>query len=279
MASYRPLFTVGVEHAYFADGTMREVDFVPCSATARMVASTGVVVKPLRSGIGVLYEAERLAALRMHVDDGKERVRFVFKCYAKDKSFGSYTKPPVPKDGRILCFGNAGTDGDLLTRQAEASEADYAEVDALVAHGILGERERRILPDFVVMVEVKVGEADVDTSPAFRVRFGARQSFWKYNLLGKMNRSDVRIVDLDNKVEFAPCGEVTLPEDRKAQVFRSTTRIPLSERSTCRFQLRERDRHGDRVLVKRLPVAAESRLGAEVIDGKTEIVFENYVNF
>lgn len=277
MASFRPLFSIALEHAYFADGQLRDVEFVACAETAKVVASVGMILKPLANGMGLLLDTERLAALRLHAADGS--LTFAFKAYVKDRSFASYTAPAVRKDGMVLWFGTKDAADDTLTASGEVSEADFREIDVLVAEGLLAERDRRVPPDFVVAIRLSPAADDILEPRNFRIRFGARQSFWKYNLLGKMNRADACIVDLDNEVEFESCGEVVLPGNRAARVFRSTARIPLAERSSRRFQLRERDPLGDRVLVKRLPVAAESRLGADIIDGRTEVVFENYVNF
>ncbi|HEY6896875.1 MAG TPA: hypothetical protein VI279_06405 [Rhodocyclaceae bacterium] len=278
MPNFSPLFTLGIEHSFFVDGVMRGVDFVPSPATAAVIRSVGLMVKRIDNGIAVICAEDRLPALPLHAADGAT-LNFAFVARVGDKNFPSYTYPLVPREEKVLCFGNVGRDAERLTEYDEASEADYRDVAALIDEGVLNERERRVLPDFVVILALKVAPGEAGRAPDFCIRFAARKSFWKYYLLGKMGRDSARIVDLDNKVEFESRGEVVLPGNRRSQLFMSTSRVSLAEKSQHRFQLREADRQGDRILVRRLPVASESRLGLEVIDGKREVVFENYVNF
>lgn len=279
MPNFSPLFTLGIEHSFFVDGMMRGVDFAPSPATASVIRSVGLMVKHIDNGIAVFCADDRLQALRLHAQDGAETLSFAFVARVGDKNFSNYTHPLIPREGKVLCFSNAGRGNDLLTKCDEASEEDCRDVAALVEDGVLNERERWVLPDFVVLLEVKVDPGGAGQARDFCIRFGARKSFWKYYLLGKVGRDSARIVDLDSKVEFESRGEVVLPGNRRSQLFISTSRVSLAEKSQHRFQLRESDRQGDRILVRRLPVASESRLGLEVIDGKREIVFENYVNF
>lgn len=280
MGLYQPLFTVSVEHAYFADGLWKGLDFIASPETARMVGGGGLLVKPTANGIGVFFDEERAQAMRLYAQETAGALRFDFSVRARDRAFENYTFPDVRKNGWVLRFGNAGreagaADGRIrLSRDEFASEADFDGFDA-AAMGIAVIGSRRIQPDFAVSLDVAPAAGARD----FYVRFGARKSFWKYHLLGNMNRGAAYIVDLDSRVEFEPCGEVVLPGNRPARVFRSTERVPVQERSACRFQLREPGQGNGKVLVKRLPVASESRLGSEVIDGRSEIVLESYVNF
>lgn len=285
MGFYQPLFTVSIEHSYFVDGLWKGLDFVASPATSKMTDGAGILVKVTENGIGVFYDEDKAQALRLYATDTAGLLRFSFKVYAKDKAFENYTTPYAQKENSILCFGNLGKTGDAeggkirLSELDFVSEADFTEMDALIAEETLNARDRRVPPDFVVNICVEPGNNACQNIRDFCIRFSARQSFWKYYLLGNMNRGNAFIVDLDNRVEFEPCGDVVLPGNRPAKVFRSKERIPVLEKSSYRFQLREQGQGGGKVLVKRLPVASESRLGREAINGKSEIVLENYVNF
>jgi len=279
MLLYQPLFTISVEHAYFADGLWRGVDFVASPASAKLARGAGILLKSLDNGIGAVCEMDKSQALQLYARDAGGSLPFVFKVYANDKAFMNYTVPAVRSGDRILCLRAFDEETGVPGGSAVESESEYLDVDALVSQGILDEREKRAPPHFVVSIRAKVGPDGIKHVQEFRFRFGARRSFWKYHLLGKMNRSNARIVDLDSKVEFESCGEVMLPGSRLSRVFRSTERLPMSEKSSYRFQLREQEQGVERVLIKRLPVASESRLGLDVVNGNNEIVLENYVNF
>ncbi len=271
MGFYAPLLSLEVENSYFSGGSWQDLEFIPDRETERMIVSTGMLIRQTGSGLGIFFEKEREAALRLFAEG--DSIRFCFKATVCDRNFSTYTAMPF-EEGRVLCFRNEGMN-DFLCKGEIASEEDFDEIEKLVSEGILSGRECRIPPDFVVKVQIGPQER----GRHFSIRFGARESFWQYHLLGSMNRENAFIVDLDNRVEFEPQGEVLLPGNRRSNVFRSKQRIPVLERTEYRFQLRERSQVGSRVLVKRLPIASGARLGREWIEGRSEIVLENYVNF
>lgn len=285
MGFYQPLFTVSVDHMYFSDGLWKGLNFIPDSGTSKVIEGAGILARQTRNGIGVFYDKDKSEALRLYAEDADGALRFSFKVYAKDRTFANYTAPSVGKENAVLCFDNRGGGGDAgagktrLSKDDSVSEKDFEEMDSLVAQDILGERDRRQPPDFVVSIFVESGTSAVFAAKDYGIKFNARQSFWKYHLLGNMNRSNPFIVDLDNRVEFEFCGEIVLPDNKPAKVFRSKELIPLLEKSNCRFQLREPGPGSGKVLIKRLPVASENRLGMEVINGRSEIVLESFVNY
>lgn len=290
MGTYRPLFSVSVGHDYFFDGEWKGLDFVPTPETMKVIEGADVLVRRANSGVGVFYGEDRSDALGLYAEDGNGALRFSFKVYSKDRTFANYTAPSMRKDDAILSFDNRDVVRDpesgrvRLSMGDFVSEEDFRDMGTLIAEGILCERDRRVPPDFVVEVFIRP-EKDTSSGGSVwmpqdcNVKFHARQSFWRYFLMGEASRNNPFIVDLDNRVEFEPCGEVVLPGNRPAKVFRSKEVIPVLEKSSYRFQLREQGHAGGRVLIKRLPVASESRLGMDVINGKSEIVLDAYVNF
>jgi len=283
MGFYQPLFTVSVEHMYFTDGLWKGLDFVPCAASSKLIHGAGILFRHTKNGIGVFYETDKSGVLRMYAQDSDGALRFNFKVYAKDRTFANYTAPSNnTKEKTLLCFDSCGgIEGEKinLSKDEFASEKDFADIDALLAADILAERDRRRPPDFVLSIFVEATLSNGFIAKDYGIKFNTRQSIWKYHLLGNMNKSEPFIIDLDNRVEFEYCGEVILPDNKPSKVFRSKALIPLLEKSNCRFQLREPGSGSGKVLIKRLPVASQSRLGMEVIDGKSEIVLESFVNY
>ncbi|HXU93851.1 MAG TPA: hypothetical protein VFP33_09370 [Gallionella sp.] len=255
-----------------------------------MIDGADLLVRQTKNGVAVFFDEERAAALRLYADDANGEACFSFMVYAKDRTFPNYTSPAMRNGGAVLSFDNHGRAGGgdgktRLCKEEFVSEKDFKDIDSLIAEGILSERDRRVPPDFVVNVFVEPEKGDGSPADATAwvprdclIRFNTRKAFWKYHLLGNMNRNASFIVDLDSRVEFEFCGDVMLPGNRPAKVFRSKELIPVLEKSTCRFQLREQGPGTGKVLVKRLPVASESRLGMEMIDGKSEIVAESFIN-
>lgn len=283
MGFFQPLFSVSVEHQYFSDGLWKGLDFVPEPGTLKLIECANTVVKNTRNGISVFYDAEKSGTLSLFAEDAGGALRFSFKVFAKDRSFANYTLPPVQKEGAILYFANSVAGGGAsgttikLSKGDFVSELDFEYLAALDAGGFPCANGRR-RPDFVVDIFIASAESGGLVAREYGVNFGARRSYLKYHLLGSMNRDNLFIFDLDNQVEFEFCGDVMLSGNNPAKVFRSKTLIPVLERSDSRFQLRERGQGAGKVLIKRLPVASENRLGLELINGKNEIISESFIN-
>lgn len=283
MGLYRPLFTVSVEHGYFADGRWRQLDFVPDPETSRMAGLPCLVIKQTDNGVMACVDEENREPLRVWAAGRDGKLQFRFMVRARDRNFANYTDYPL-REGSIPCFDNLGnaeqTGGEIrLNREELVSGTDFREVDALVAEGTLDATKKLTPPDFIVTLFVDPEGEQGFACREYRIGFGTRQSFWKYYLLGDMNREQSFIVDLEKKVEFLPCDEAMLAGNRPARVFRSNQTVPLLERSEYRFQLKERGAGGERVLIKRLSLASEARLGRELIDGRNELVLENFVQY
>lgn len=285
MGFYQPLFSVSVKHMYFSDGLWKGLDFSPIPGTMKVLDGAGMVFRQTRNGISVFFDDAKTEALRLYARDADGTLRFSFKVWARDRSFANYTAASGGKENAILCFSNRGASGEVevgkasLSKGEFVSEDDFEEISALVAENVLDPADRSMPPDFVVSIFIEAEKAGGLSPQDFSISFDARQSYWKYSLLGKMNRAQPYIVDLDNRVEFEFCGEAMVAGRRPAKVFLSKEMIPVLERSSYRFQLREPGEGTAKILIKRLPVASEGRLGMEVINGKRVVVAESFVNY
>ena len=124
----------------------------------------------------------------------------------------------------------------------------------------------------------RLGEQSPATPKTYFVSFRAKETIWKYYLLGEVAKEGLYIADLDDAIEFEPGEAETLSDTRPALTFRSKTYIALSERSQCRFQLRERNSGAGKVLIRRLPVASASQIGREVVEGLATPLSEMFIN-
>ena len=112
----------------------------------------------------------------------------------------------------------------------------------------------------------------------YYLKFKARETIWKYYLLGNLTKKNLDIVDLNNETQFEDTGPESLPDNRTALTFRSKQILPLREKSEYRFQLKEKDPNGGKVLIKRLPVASANQFLKESINGKEAILSEIFIN-
>ncbi len=113
--------------------------------------------------------------------------------------------------------------------------------------------------------------------------FNSRKRYWKYYLLGKMvkgknSNQGFYIDDADHRVEFETMDEETLSNQSLAYTFRSKQKIPLNERYSFQFQLKQKLQGAETVVIPRLPHAGVGQLGKEEIANQNSIVSEIYIN-
>lgn len=290
MGSYRPLFNISVRHDFYADGLCPCIDFVPSEQTQQIINNAGLLVRKSAGGIGLIYDQGRSDALVSYVDDQTEPLCFEFKVYSTEPQLKSYTEPfTAHPEGCTLYFDNlADVNPDNQDIRLHASEyvsnISFKKLESLQLMDVLSQKDRLIPPLFVVSIYAagKAGplfSAPFETAAKnYYLSFKSRQTFWKYYLLGSMARKDAYILDPDGGVEFEFTGETSLSDARSALTFRSRVAIPLRQRQSFRFQLKERASEGERVLIKRLPVAGAAQFGKEVLSEQEIVVSEIYIN-
>lgn len=290
MSSFRQLCSISVTHTYFADGRCRSLLFVPTPGTVHLIAKAGLLTRCSDSGVRVLLEADGIDTLRQRIADPDEPSALVFKVFAKDPDFPYYTEPGIFNEEALLYFdsrtgvatGSAGTvrlhAGDYV------SELDFAKLDAPLFSGVVDKRDRLIRPAFVVSMDLALALDALADAPATDrsgdcvVAFKARETFWRYYLLGEMQKRNAVIVDRNHDYVFAYVGEESLPDNRTALTFISQQRIPVQENSDCHFQLKENGANGGKMLVRRLPVATPHQFSKELVNGREAAVSNIYIN-
>jgi hypothetical protein len=228
----------------------------------------------------------------MYALDQEEPLSFDFKISSRDPDFKSYTEPYTGAEDEILYFDNRATSGpgkQVISTSGFVSDTDFRQTDSDELKDLLTQKDRLIPPEFVLRIFADNSNGSLlkqwlGKSPTiYSIRFNSRQRYWKYYLLGKMVRtnnmnSGFRIVDPDNKVEFETTGEERLPNQSIAYTFRSKQQIPLYERYSYRFQLRQKGKAGETTVIPSLPVASVKQFGKDAMAEQEIIVSEIYIN-
>ncbi|AVR97124.1 hypothetical protein [Pseudoduganella armeniaca] len=262
MNGYRELFRLCLEHAYHG-GAWRGWEIEPVGVTRRLMDGAGVLVR--RSGADVVFlaPAERMHQLRREQDAAAQ---FVLLVHAHDPLFASYTQPVLPA-GQLLVADSAqaGDDGVL---PAGASPAD-----APLCRLALDQAASQRRPALVLRIELDTAAPE----RRFVVRFEAGSSFWKYYVTGGLAARPLAIADLDGIVAFR-AGAADQERPAGALVFLSDRPIALRARPGERFVLKENGPFGERVLMKRMPVAGTGLRQRAVLDGQVVQVSEIFIN-
>ena len=284
LGAYRSLFSLSVEHAYFADLACRSLVFVPTDATVAWLNKTGLLLKSSESGASVFFDEDRVDALRLHAEDG---LKIELKVFSKDPHFSHYTSPSASSDNNVLCFDNNSkqlaedkTGRQRLHRSNDVTRQAYRSMGSPQLSGVFSQKDYLVKPNFLIQILVAADYPVFAGAAAqqYYIRFATPQTHWKYYLTGDLTRKKVYIADLDNEIKFDDLGNTTLPGDRKAMILQSNTAISMRETHSQRFQLREHGSLGDRVLIKRIPNASICNFNSEIVAKKTEMISEIYIN-
>ncbi len=226
----------------------------------------------------------------MIAKDTEEPFCLTWLAYAADPLFCNYTDGLVyPPEGLPVFDGkraveDRSTQSWQLQREAYVSAADALPLDDETVVEALSGSAQRVPPLFLVKLVLaatasRAPAAQLPLEPRHYVlRFATRRAFWKYWLIGDWRESAPRVVDVDGQAEFLEAQEATLPDGRPALTIRSAAPIGIFKRSPFRFQLRSRAGSGERLLVKRLPVAGTAQLIREPCAVGGSLVSEIYVH-
>lgn len=289
MGSYLPFFSISVEHLFFTKGMGPKLDFVPTHKTAMVLKNTVLLIRKTINGIYVFYDLKRAETLQLYADGPDHSLNFIFKAFSRDPRFQNYTAPPSYKEGAILYLDNRDVKADKTGRlrlhdEKHVTGKDFKKLDSPLVEEILDKKDMLARPAFIVDIGITKKQSSLLDKPLktkcrnYYLSFGARQTFWKYYLLGSLERKRANIVDPEDRIVFESAGRESLSDNRSALTFRSKTPIPLQDSYDWRFQLREKCPEGEKVLIKRLPVASADQVSREIIGKKEAVVSEIYIN-
>lgn len=279
VSGYTRLFTVDLTHAYWSQphAWVRH-ELTP--ETLDWVRRRDLLVRAHRHGIAVFCDAARRDALLGDIKPG-EAVATI-KWYAQDAHFSRYTAP-VLTSGNVYFLQSAASVAvadshaqaheaheahepaprvNAITRRlhvgdaVEATNALSVTAPALAAHL---ERADRLSPPILVaqidLADHVASASETQTCVDYTVHFDVRATRWRYYYVSDADNDALAITDLDATVTFVAAGSEPRSGGRRALVFESEQEIAMQQQYPQRFQLRERGRSGERVLIRRLPNA------------------------
>lgn len=279
MSAYREWFRVRIEHAYHGARGFGDWRALPGAHTVRLLQATGAVMRQVDSGFAVFAPTARLAMLPVRGDDDLP-LALLFHVLVVDPLFATYTAPQAPH-GQVLVADSRHAvrepSGDWRLHAHERLDQSTLAPATTFADPPPARMPSPRRAALLVRIEPGVPAAEAP-APRYVVRFEAAASHWKYYLLDALAARSLSIVDADGEVQFSRIDGETL-DARPAAVFLSDRALALRERSARRFELREQAAFGDKVLMKRLPVACAGIRRKAEVDGHAVLVSEIFVNY
>lgn len=282
MSEYRTLFGIRVEHEYFAPARCDALDFRIDDPSAALLRRAGVVFRREPDGVHAYHDRESESVLGPWLADPGERFRVVLRVVARDPAFFRYTELPDAHPTLVRCLDSEidGPPGSLFRLDPPSDPGARARDEALAAE-VVTRRDELVPPVAILGVLLGPSALAGGDAPPYRLAFTARRTVWRYHLLGDLASRDAFIRDQSpdpaDQVRFEAVGMVSLPEGRTARMLVSDSALPTRWRAERRLQLREEGSRGERVLVRRLPVASPEDLSVATIDGRQIVVSDIYV--
>lgn len=286
MGAYQLLYSVTVEHMYFANNVCKSLQFVPTQATVNLLYKSGLLLKVSENRLSVFFEDDRLDILQMHA---KDNFVFTFKVFSKDPNFSLYTLPEIPAQHTILYFDNQHLTNDtagrfLLHSGSTVSNADYLDLNADLISGDLESIDYHVRPCFIIKIVIQKDAQLLSLNQQsgsfrqFHISFASKKTFWKYYLMGNLSGRELYIADMNNEIEFEEIGSAVLPGNRNAKMLRSTSAIQMQEKPLQCLQLMEFIDLRDKIVIKRLPNASIHQINGEMVQGKMKNISEIYIH-
>lgn len=275
---YLPLFDIEVTHQFFTTGMHRTFTVSPTARSESRAAQLGVSSQPTPDGIRVFYEARRWQAWQRGAGNPQTALSLGFKLDTLDHLFARYTEPLCP-GGSLFYFDQRcaqveSSECSRLHRDAQVSGYEVEPLDSPRVDALLEPTEQAAPPLGVIRISLSPS----DGPRTYAIRFAARKTFWTYYLLDRFARDGLYLEDAKGETEFDFLGEVTLPDNRVARAFRTTSMLPLQDRYHNRFQIIDPDAKGDRVLMARMPGAEVRQTYAERRNGTEVAVSEIFIH-
>ncbi|MDY0973395.1 hypothetical protein SOM61_00355 [Massilia sp. CFBP9012] len=272
MSAYGEWFRFDVEHAYHG-GRFGGWRALPDEPTGRLLKRAGVLMRQVDGGVVLLFPERDRDLL-----PAQEDAVLVFEVRVDDPLFASYTSLQAERGQALLADSRQAVREPSGAWRLHAGELLGEEALAPDLPRQPGARRPALLLRIAPPVPPAPDAPAPHAAPRYVVRLGAASSHWKYYLMDALAERALSIVDLDDEVEFTRVEGGGL-DGRKAAVFVSDRALALHERSAHRFQLREQAAFGDKVLIKRLPVACAGIRRKAEVDGHAVLVSEIFVNY
>ena len=296
MTGYLPFLDINVGHSYFQTQQCKYLKFVVTAASLRMMNNAGLIYHGRDNGISIFADKSKLEALNLYAQDSDEPFELQFKVFSSDPYFSFYTQPGHLSGQGILYFshilsGQSQMDKTLLNdngtiklhRDDWVTEKDYSAIPELTAKGLIDSKDMLNPPYFIISIVISVQAVEDfstgNSAPVFQVTFNSQENIWKYYLMSQVLSTKLSIVDIEEKIDFEPCGVEVLSSGKAAMTFRTLSPLPLQEKSPYHFQLQSTEESISKVLIKRLPVATASQRHQAVIDGNGVELSEIYINY
>lgn len=272
MAHFKPIFTLAVEHLFFADGRCTNLIFVPTLATRRVLQQYQLLVKTEDTGFTIVADQDFLVAF-------DEDAVLRFDVFAQDPYFSFYTLETQNTILPLYCNSkNITADNTHLVLLDKQPAELQGAAPARLTRAKPGDKTPVLIVDIDLSgTEFATVRQDAAASIARAIKFNTRAIYWKYYFFGELAKLELDIHDLSSQttVAFDPSDEAVV---KNGKAFISQIPLAMNSEPKQRFQLKDKNNSG-KILIKRLPNAGVNLISkSRDLRGQQILVAEIYVN-
>jgi hypothetical protein len=294
MNTFLPIFSLTIEHDYFADALTPNVQFTPSRDCAEMLRRWQLLLRQEGNCLEIWQEvgiSGPLTARDVASNNAKrsQELCFTFEVTGRDPLFSFYTD--LPRSGTKYANQEDGNTSDIVEYLVAAdmkvdttpdrhgqdkSNTFTVELHRIKLHESLQERMHDLSKE-------EESSTTLKPPPALKqyvVALKSKKIHWKYFFSGSLAKKKLHIVDVNAEENGLGVGFVdsSLSATKDGLAMISTSAIAMRNRPDQRFQLREAGA-GERILIKRLPNASLAKIGKEKSrDGASMVVAEIYIH-
>lgn len=274
MARYEQFLSISYAHEFYAKTGRLQLSCEANSATARLFNNMGVLLKASANSVSFLFDKEQF-------DNAQEMFQLFadeeITCYLypmDNPAFYGYTAGFQAKDPGAFLFTLSKDDSEEgLSQGGYASFASNKFAASEVAE--LKFRKKKQIP---IVFKTNTSELEAfSESMQLELSFKTIQSYFKYYICGFPNAEALKIVDVDNNIEFSE-SVVEIEEGKQSQVFVSTSPIMLRYQSKQHLRLVENGSGSQRVLMDYMPIPKPGSYFSDQVNGEPVMVSEVFIN-
>ncbi|MFT5890101.1 MAG: hypothetical protein ACI9Y7_000190 [Dokdonia sp.] len=219
------LFSIGVEHTYYADGICKDLQYTPSLETQKLMNRYSLYLQTIPEGFSFYTTTDQsITDFLKYIKTTDDATSFSFDVTSMNQDFTVFTDYPITSVGAFY-FDSVNT--TIIG-------------GSTVLNGVF-EPSSMSLVSFTITIDYDaiIRFRESGNNPRYSIQFTSRKTQWRYYIINNSNQHFEKLeIQSNSDIQFEDPIEVTLPNNTIALLFSSgSVKIPLEENPTHTFNL------------------------------------------
>lgn len=262
--SIKNILTIVINHDYYKNSCCNNYVIQPDPLTAEFMRKNRVVVRYMQNSWKLFTDIEHDSLwLPLEFDD--DLISMKFELSSSDDNFYKSINENNHIDG-VNCVCNKNDELKIDGRQCTQQECKHWKQKI----SFIGNMNWTICLTFTKTTFLT-------TEHCYSITFTVKEVYWKYIVFHFNEQENIEIIDADSRIGFVQNSKEIFPNGKRALIFLSDNKIPLSEYDEHNFRLILKKGNIEKNLIKRLPIATPAGVQYKNSDHK-ELVSLIFIN-